>query len=404
MATSTTLEDLLRQALNHLYDSTFLRDSPLVGLLGLSHHPNRARALRTTLEAAIEALGDLERPTAADGDERTYDVLFHRYLQQFTQVDVANQLGISTRHLRREQAHALQVLADYMADKYHLPDIADAPESTRVVVADATSVASELLWLQDSMSQGSAQVDELIAEALHTARPLAAAHGVTLGQGATMALPRVAVDRTILKQILLNLLATGIEASPSATVAVTAKAQNDRVLVQLTVGAGADVGHPQWLWDDAKVTISRQLATKFGGQLAIHTDGPLLTLAVSLPCEAQVRVLAIEDNHDTLELWRRYLENTRFQVQAVRDPQETLWVAERDQPQIILLDVMLPGTDGWELLSRLRHHPPTASIPVVVCTVLPQRELALSLGASGFVGKPTSRESLIEALARQSGA
>jgi CheY-like chemotaxis protein len=62
---------------------------------------------------------------------------------------------------------------------------------------------------------------------------------------------------------------------------------------------------------------------------------------------------------------------------------------------------MMPGIDGWDLLAQLRHHPLTCDIPVLVCTVLPQEELALSLGASGFVRKPTTRQSFRQALESQ---
>jgi len=65
------------------------------------------------------------------------------------------------------------------------------------------------------------------------------------------------------------------------------------------------------------------------------------------------------------------------------------------------VDVMMPGVDGWELLGRLRQHPLTGHIPIVVCTVLTQEELALSLGASDFLPKPVARQAFLEALDRQ---
>jgi CheY-like chemotaxis protein len=68
---------------------------------------------------------------------------------------------------------------------------------------------------------------------------------------------------------------------------------------------------------------------------------------------------------------------------------------------VIILDVMMPDIDGWEILGRLRSHPSTSAIPVVVCTILAQEELALSLGASGFLLKPITRQALLEELDRQ---
>jgi CheY-like chemotaxis protein len=62
---------------------------------------------------------------------------------------------------------------------------------------------------------------------------------------------------------------------------------------------------------------------------------------------------------------------------------------------------MMPEIDGWELLGKFRHHPQTGQIPIIVCTILSQKELALSLGASGFIHKPVTRQNLLLELDRQ---
>jgi CheY-like chemotaxis protein len=66
--------------------------------------------------------------------------------------------------------------------------------------------------------------------------------------------------------------------------------------------------------------------------------------------------------------------------------------------------VMMPQVDGWKLLGRLREHPLTREIPVVVCTILAQEELAWTLGASGFVKKPVRQRAFLAALDRVSRA
>jgi len=73
-------------------------------------------------------------------------------------------------------------------------------------------------------------------------------------------------------------------------------------------------------------------------------------------------------------------------------------LAEKLAPRTILLDVMMPEVDGWELLGRLSSHPVTADIPVVVCTILAQRDLALLMGASAFLRKPFTRGELLAVL------
>jgi CheY-like chemotaxis protein len=112
----------------------------------------------------------------------------------------------------------------------------------------------------------------------------------------------------------------------------------------------------------------------------------------------QIPVLMIDDNIDVLHLVERFLAGTRFRFQGASNPERALAIANDYLPQIILIDVMLPGIDGWELLGRLREGLITRSIPIIVCTFLPQEELALSLGASEFLHKPFTRSALLSTL------
>jgi CheY-like chemotaxis protein len=75
-------------------------------------------------------------------------------------------------------------------------------------------------------------------------------------------------------------------------------------------------------------------------------------------------------------------------------------MAQTVAPRLIVLDVMLPDVDGWELLGRLRAHPGTQDVPVIVHTILPQEQLARALGADAFLRKPVGREALLALLDR----
>jgi CheY-like chemotaxis protein len=71
---------------------------------------------------------------------------------------------------------------------------------------------------------------------------------------------------------------------------------------------------------------------------------------------------------------------------------------EDHRPAIIVLDVMLPDIDGWQLLTHLHEHPLTRSTPVIVCSVVKEEALALALGATIFLAKPVEPERFVEAL------
>ena len=81
-----------------------------------------------------------------------------------------------------------------------------------------------------------------------------------------------------------------------------------------------------------------------------------------------------------------------------RNGEDAIQMAKTLQPYAITLDVMIPDPDGWSVLQTLRNQLETRHIPVVVCTVLGTKELALSLGAAAFLEKPVTEEALLSAL------
>ena len=128
---SCSLADL-RHALRHLYEPRALLASPLarVRLLVAESEPDTALALRLALTRAIEALKPgLDAPAQAPA-RRAYEILYYRYVQQSTMEEVAEQLGLSPRHLKREQRKALERLAQVLGERYHLHiELDEADES-----------------------------------------------------------------------------------------------------------------------------------------------------------------------------------------------------------------------------------------------------------------------------------
>jgi CheY-like chemotaxis protein len=109
-------------------------------------------------------------------------------------------------------------------------------------------------------------------------------------------------------------------------------------------------------------------------------------------------VLVVDDNEDVLELFQRYLVPHQYRVVTAKAVQEGLDLAIRLQPDTITLDLMMPEQDGWDLLQALLNRPDTRHIPIIVCSVLKQKELALSLGATAFLKKPVTELQLLSAL------
>ncbi|MBN1248472.1 MAG: response regulator [Anaerolineae bacterium] len=148
------------------------------------------------------------------------------------------------------------------------------------------------------------------------------------------------------------------------------------------------------------LAVSRDLIELGSGTLAPPSgnQGCSVTLILPNAVTRQIAVLVLDDNVDTLQLFDRYLATTRFRPICISDPAKALAAATERHPKAIVLDVMLPGIDGWELLGRFREHPQTQDTPVAVCTILPQEKLALALGAAAFLQKPFTREALLSLL------
>jgi CheY-like chemotaxis protein len=109
-------------------------------------------------------------------------------------------------------------------------------------------------------------------------------------------------------------------------------------------------------------------------------------------------VLVIDDNEGLIALVERYLSTQICRVIKAGNGPDGLQLAQDFTPDAIILDIMLPKIDGWEVLQRLRADARTMNIPVIVCSVMNEPELAESLGASLLLPKPVSRDTLIGAL------
>lgn len=112
----------------------------------------------------------------------------------------------------------------------------------------------------------------------------------------------------------------------------------------------------------------------------------------------KAKILIVDDEPDVIELVRYNLEDAGFDVECAADGSEGLEKARCTAPNLILLDVMLPGLDGFEICKLLRNHPQTAGIPVIMLTAKAEeidRVIGLELGAEDYVTKPFSPRELL---------
>jgi len=109
------------------------------------------------------------------------------------------------------------------------------------------------------------------------------------------------------------------------------------------------------------------------------------------------RILVVDDDADSLEIVRTYLESRGYQVATAADGKEALAMLEEARPDLVLLDVMMPGIDGWEVARTIKDHPEFSDTRVVMLTArsdFTDKQRGLRAGADDYIVKPMRLEDL----------
>jgi CheY-like chemotaxis protein len=122
--------------------------------------------------------------------------------------------------------------------------------------------------------------------------------------------------------------------------------------------------------------------------------------ALQLAAQNAATVLVIDDEPTARDMIGRMLTKEGYRVVTAANGPDGLKLAHEIKPDAITLDIMMAGVDGWSVLSQLKRDPLVADIPVVVITIIDDRNLSFALGASDYLTKPVDREQLAEVLRR----
>ncbi len=131
----------------------------------------------------------------------------------------------------------------------------------------------------------------------------------------------------------------------------------------------------------------------------VRPDGSAADSGVATRAQRRL-ALVVEDNDAAAALMRAQLEAEGFEVRQAASAEAALALANAFTPDVITLDILLPGMDGWEFLARLKDTPPWEAVPVVVVSVVADQGRGFSLGAALVLQKPVGREALAKGLRR----
>ncbi|MEO8168373.1 MAG: response regulator, partial [bacterium] len=120
------------------------------------------------------------------------------------------------------------------------------------------------------------------------------------------------------------------------------------------------------------------------------------------PSESTEKPLAlvIEDSPQAGELLRMHIESAGYRVEIARDGSDAIEKAKRLHPSIITLDLMLPLKDGWQVMKELKRHPLCKHIPIIIVSIIDEKNLGFSLGAVDYFVKPVNKDDLLSAMNR----
>jgi signal transduction histidine kinase/DNA-binding response OmpR family regulator len=299
-------------------------------------------------------------------------------------------------------------------------------------------------------------VSTLIAEIVETVQTLVNANGNTLHVECAADIGTMHADVTKTRQSLINLLSNAAKFTKQGSLSlhVSRETTEEREWIWFRV---ADTGigmTPQQLVKlfqtfrqaDTSTTrkfggsglglaLTRRFCQLMGGDVTVHSvpgESSTFTmkvpasvselevpeLALPAPAGAQVAiaqgahaeiemipgssVLVIDDDATQRDLMRRFLLSEGFTVHTASNGEEGLRLARRLLPLAITLDVMMPGLDGWTVLSTLKADPTVSHIPVIMLTMVDDKKRGYALGAADYLTKPTDHKRLAEILKKHS--
>lgn len=287
------------------------------------------------------------------------------------------------------------------------------------------------------------EVRPLVDSVVDLVKPLLERRANRIVLEAAADLGSMRADMTKVRQVLFNLLSNASKFTEGGTITLTADRVATAIGTDVVFGvADTGIGMTAEQLDklfqafsqaDASTTrkyggtglglaISRRFCLVMGGDITVESKpGTGSTFTVRLPASvAEVNpatdeaidelpqelptdgplVLAVDDDPIVHDLLRRQLAKSGFRLASALTGDDGLRLAQELRPDAIVLDVMMPSTDGWTVLAALKADIATAQIPVVLLTMVDNRQLGFALGASGFLTKPVERDDLVATLRR----
>lgn len=401
--TKPELKRLVADAYQYLYDWAHLRTHTLTELLipdAALDGKQKAEQLYTLLIGVLDELDPGPRTPVFSREWRRHRLMIVRYVDSKDIESVLDELAISKRQYYREHDAAMDAVVSILWERC-------LPQSQAQPASQDTAQNSDYLGLLRHEAalagqiEGHSDVHEVLNGVVALLTTVLYKHLVVVEVNIPTDLPLVGLSKQVLRQLLLNMIGVLAEWADKSTLQVAADADESAVHLHLIVPAAALLALQEG--DPLRMATIQELAVVNNLRLLIppiplSPQTATADITLQLPISHERTILIIDDNADILELFQRYLHPHHYRVVTAQTGREALNLARQLQPWAITLDLMMPEIDGWELLQILQNQPETQHIPLIVCSVLRQKDLALALGAAAFLEKPLSEQALLVVL------
>jgi signal transduction histidine kinase/CheY-like chemotaxis protein len=299
-------------------------------------------------------------------------------------------------------------------------------------ILDLSKIESGKMELNKEIIDISPVFDEVIA----TLKILLKDKPIELRKELEENLPPIFADRIRVKQIILNLGSNAIKFTDSGSITLTANksSENEIMFTVRDTGIGIKPEDVPKVFEEFRqldnstsrraggtglgMTISKRFVEMHNGKIWIESElGKGTTVFFTIPIRPVVKteqpqpeikeeiikpvpktILVIDDEISVAMLYRRYLEREGYNVVHITTGRDIVNKVKDINPEAITLDIMIPHTDGWEILQQLKADPDTKNIPVIICSILSEKQLGFSLGAADYLVKPIIGDDLIKAI------
>ncbi len=280
------------------------------------------------------------------------------------------------------------------------------------------------------------QLNDVLDSVISTARGLVKEKPIKLLTDVPEELPLVNADRTRVRQIMLNLLQNAAKFTDEGNITVHVDVKEEEKAVKISVvdtGIGISPEDQDKLFErfsqvDSSLTrkvggsglglsITKLLVEMQGGEIDLSSEPGggttfWFTLPIGTPHKLEVPemevelsqhakvILSIDDDSKVIDLYKRYLRSHGYRVVAITEPDNIIEKIKEIKPYAITLDIMMPQKDGWQVIQEIKNTPDTANIPVIICSIVEEKDRAYKLGAVDYLVKPILEDELVNAIHR----